>query len=98
MRRRPSPGAKRERRVYAAVATALVVVAGIAVFFAGLQRRNEGQAPVTSDGSAAARPTADPDRLVLFYVAQNGLGLITQERRVTQLGRQDTLARARRHR
>ncbi len=96
MRRRPSPGAKRERRVYAAVATALVVVAGIAVFFAGLQRRNEGQAPVTSDGSAAARPTADPDRLVLFYVAQNGLGLITQERRVTQLGRQDTLARARR--
>ena len=62
----------------------------------GYSAGNEGQVPVTSDGPAAARPTADPDRLVLFYVAQNGLGLITQERRVTQLGRQDTLARARR--
>ncbi len=95
MKRRPSPGATRERRVYATVATALVVVAGIAVFFAGLQRQNEGQTPVTSDGSAAD-PTSDPDTLVLFYVAQDGLGLITKERKVTQLGRQDTPARARR--
>ena len=94
MKRRRSPGVTRERLVYAAVATALVLVAGISVFFAGLQRRTEEAA--TPDGAVAARRTADPDALVLFYVAEDGLGLVARERRVTQMEGQDALARARR--
>ena len=87
----------RERLVYVGVATALVLVAGISVFFAGLQRLTEDPTTVTPDGSAATRPmpTTDPGSLVLFYVAQDGLGLVTREHKITQTESQDVLARAR---
>jgi len=82
----------RERLVYAGVATALVLVAGISVFFAGLQRLTEDPTTVTPDASAA---TTDPDTVVLFYVAQDGLGLVTREHKITQTESQDPVARAR---
>jgi len=85
----------RERLVYVGVATALVLVAGISVFFAGLQRLTEDPTTVTPDGSAATLPTTDPGSLVLFFVAENGLGLVTREHKITQTESQDVLARAR---
>jgi hypothetical protein len=84
----------RERLVYVGVATALVLVAGISVFFAGLQRLTEDPTTVTPDGSAATLPTT-AGSLVLFFVAENGLGLVTREHKITQTESQDVLARAR---
>ncbi len=81
--------------MYAGVATALVLVAGISVFFAGLQRLTEDPTTVAPDGSVATLPTTDPDTLVLFYVAQDGLGLVTREHKITQTESQDAPARAR---
>ena len=85
----------RERLVYVGVATALVLVAGISVFFAGLQRLTEDPTTVTPAGSTATLPTTDPGSLVLFYVAENGLGLVTREHKITETEGQDGLARAR---
>ena len=85
----------RERLVYVGVATALVLVAAISVFFAGLQRLTEDPTPVTPDGSAATQLPTDPGSLVLFYVAENGLGLVTREHTITQTESQDAVARAR---
>jgi hypothetical protein len=95
--KRRSPGTKRERLVYVVVATTLVLVAGISVFFAGLQRLTEDPTDVTPDGSAATRPIpmTDPDTFVLFYVAQDGLGLVTREHKITPAESQDAEARAR---
>ena len=84
----------RERLLFVVVATGLVLVAGVSIFFATLQRQADGPTDVTPGEPQIARPV-DPDTLVLFFVSEDGLGLVQRERTIPGGGDQDTLTRAR---